>query len=470
MRLFGILLVLFNIAAAAAFVYLSTQNWKGRQTITAAGLRHMLLLQGLPLDGPEQVTEPATGESVPKVGEEVTGIFSINGKEQKAKITKVTPQPDGTVVLEAVEPTLNLTTEIVVPGQPKETIDFAMDMAGGTPVKTISYKLLNSYFETNAKDATPLGTGVVANQVAEVRRVKSVIAAQLKAKEKEPKEQIDLLKGWLLNQAETIDVRVSYQALISPVDANGVDKTPERLTADATKLREILDARFAAVLAKPARTENAVDPGEKNDPGFAEKKAKIDAMPDKDRLAKSAEWRGAVQDDTQRRMMIAHLLVHLDPDANWQKRVAVVVGLRRYVKALSVQVVRFADMVNQIERYIPNDQAAFTKHENQLRDQAIRYAERARAVAEIRSALNAQKVAKDDAVSRHRTQLKALTDQLTKIKNEVDEKLVRQTEIETDLFETQREVALTLEEVYRLEALLAAVERERYGLPPVQKP
>jgi hypothetical protein len=433
MRLFGILLILFNLAAAAGFVYLSTQDRAGRQNINAAGVRHLLVLQGFPV-------EPPPGA------------------------------PEGF--------------------DPEDETPFVLQMGGGESTKTVSKKLLESYFATQTKKGNfeppapgpndppppppskvPLSVqDPVTHQIAEVKRVQAVIKAALDAEGLTAAQKIDLLKGWLLNQAETIDVRVSYQALISPVDANGVDKTPERLTADATKLRELLDARFAAVLAKPARTENAVDPGEKNAPDFAEKKAKIDAMPDKDRLAKSAEWRGAVQDDTQRRLMIAHLLVHLDPDANWQKRVMVVVGLRRYVKALSVQVVRFADMVNQIERYIPNDQAAFTKHENQLRDQAIRYAERARAVAEIRSALNAQKVAKDDAVSRQRTQLKALTDQLTKIKNEVDEKLVRQTEIETELFETQREVALTLEEVYRLEALLAAVERERYGLPPVQKP
>ena len=51
---------------------------------------------------------------------------------------------------------------------------------------------------------------------------------------------------------------------------------------------------------------------------------------------------------------------------------------------------------------------------------------------------------------------------------EVDELLVRQSGIEKQLYEIQRVVALTLEDVYRLEALLAAVERERYGMPPAK--
>jgi hypothetical protein len=126
-------------------------------------------------------------------------------------------------------------------------------------------------------------------------------------------------------------------------------------------------------------------------------------------------------------------------------------------------------MILAVERLIPDDQASFTRHETQLREGATRNAERARAVAEIRAALTEQKITQDDAVSRRDTQLKELVAQLNKVKGEVDELLVRQTGIEKQLYEVQREVALTLEEVYRLERLLTNVERERYNLPPVQE-
>jgi hypothetical protein len=52
MTLFGKILLVFNLLLAAGFVYLATQDWKGRQTISAAGLRHILLVSGLPLDAP----------------------------------------------------------------------------------------------------------------------------------------------------------------------------------------------------------------------------------------------------------------------------------------------------------------------------------------------------------------------------------------------------------------------------------
>jgi hypothetical protein len=54
---------------------------------------------------------------------------------------------------------------------------------------------------------------------------------------------------------------------------------------------------------------------------------------------------------------------------------------------------------------------------------------------------------------------------LVKVKNEVDAMLVRQTGIEATLFEVQREVALTLDEVYQLEADLADRERKLLGSP-----
>jgi len=186
--------------------------------------------------------------------------------------------------------------------------------------------------------------------------------------------------------------------------------------------------------------------------------------------AAAAQRTNASGDEAERRLRLAHLLVHLDPDPVWQKRVSVVVGLRRYVRAVADQVPRFGDMIKQVELGIPGDQAVFAKHESQLRDLATQNAERARIIAEQRAALADQKNKEDDAVNRQRTQLKELTDLLNRIKAEVDDLLVRQSGIEKQLFEIQREVGLTLEEVYRLEELLDTTERERFGLPPRSRP
>lgn len=414
MRLFGILLIVFNLLAGAGFVYLASQDWKGRQTVTAAGLRHVLLLAGLPL-------EPPAGQSEGYDAEE---------------------------------------------GAP-----FVVEMAGGQSTETVSKKLLESYFQANvspagaaepagaAKVALAAGAPAVTNQLAEAKRVWALLQSELD-KRPAPADQIALLRGWLLFQAESYPLRQEYQALTS-LNAAGQPKNAEQLAADAKRLRDILAARFNAVLNKPQSVASPIDAA---DP---QRKAELDKMSDAEKLAKSAEWRyGTAKDEAERRQLLAHLLVHLDTDAAWQKRVMVVVGMRRYVEAIGAQVQRFADMITDVERLIPEDQASFMRHETQLRERAARNAERAKAVADIRAALTEQKTAQDDALSRRATQLKELVALLNKVKGEVDELLVRQTGVEGQLYEIQREVALTLEEVYRLETLLTRTERERYNLPP----
>ena len=96
MRWFGILLIFFNLLAGAGFVYLATQDWKGRQTIVAAGLKQLLVLTGLPI-------EPAPG------GE----------------------------AFDTVE----------------DETPFNIEMGGGESTKTVSKKLLESYFAANTSNA-----------------------------------------------------------------------------------------------------------------------------------------------------------------------------------------------------------------------------------------------------------------------------------------------------------------------------
>lgn len=398
MRLFGILLIIVNLAAGAGFVYLATQTWAQRQSITAAGLKHVLVLQGLPYDGAE--------------------TFSADDE---------TP--------------------------------FIVTMAGGEQTSTISRKLLEGYFtaatSAPAADSTSkvqlAGQMPVPSVVAELKRVRDLLFAELD-KAGAP-EKIELYRFWLLPQAENIDVRTAYLALLSDRDANGAAKGDR--AADLDALDKALKARFAAAIEKPQVTDGPpVPPAD-------DRAAALDTM------KKLGEWKaGLAIDEVDRQTRAAHLLVHLDGDAMWQKRVAAIVGLKRYGKVIAAQGMRFADMTKHVERGIPGEQAAFVAQEGVLRDLATRNSDRARLLAAERLKLEEQKAAADDAVNRRRTQLAELVALYTKVKNEVDELLVRQSGIEAQLFEVQREVALTLDEVYRLEQLLVEKERERSGKLP----
>ncbi|HSQ58308.1 MAG TPA: hypothetical protein VLM40_21485 [Gemmata sp.] len=389
MTLFGKILLVLNLLLAAGFVYLATQDWQGRQNITAAALRHGLLVVGLPL-----------------------------GDAQNDLAT--------------------------LPNEPDAEVPFRVLMAGDYPTRTVSAKLIQTYFANNAGGETPLGSGPVPNQLAEVKRVKAKTDELLAA----APDKVAALEGWLLLQAETYDEREAIQTLVREKNAD--------------ELQKRLAAKFAAVLDAPkladAETAKSLAPGDPEDP------KKLD-----DKIAQLEAARSASQDEGDRRSRIAHLLVHLNTDPAWQKRVAVIVGLRQYVLAIVAQTDRFRQMAERVEMQIYGDQDVFQTDVTTQLGLAIDRTELAARQAKLKLKWQEQKTKEDDFVAQRKTELDAIKAQLRKIKEDVDELLVRQGKIESALFAVQREVAITLDEVYQLEARLAARERELLMLPPAPK-
>lgn len=324
-------------------------------------------------------------------------------------------------------------------------IPFAMEL-GGRPVGTVSPELLYVYFSA-AGGASPAaaagaldlgGTAPVASQLAEVKRVYALIQGQLGGKA--GAEKATAAAGYLLFQAETIEERTAILGLLA--EGNG------------DELARRLGQKFDRVISPPSRPDvSALAPAENPD-----------AASLKDRLTKTAEVRDAgVKSADERRVRVAHLLAHLDPSAAWQKRVMLVVGVRRYVTTVVDQTARFRIMAGRVERTIADDQDRFVGEYAQLRALSIRRTQEARDVAENRAQLADQKKTDEEFVAQRQTQLASLRAQLAAVKAEVDQLLAAQSLTERQLFEVQREVGLTLEEIYRREAELASKERERYG-------
>jgi hypothetical protein len=423
MRLFGILLTFFCLVAGGAYVYFGAQDYKGRQETNARVLRHLILLQGLPAEGAD---------------------FS-----------------------------------------PEDETPFEVRLTTGESSRTVSKKLVENYFKDNAAappatdtataPAVPLGgTEAVLNQVAELKRVRALLKAELEKVKDAPAQKIALLvrsdpagaggatgAGWLLLHAETMNERIEYQDWAAPTKIEAVDektkgqeraKTPSEVADDAERLVHALDRKFYRVAPKLYESADAaLSPA---------KWAALQGQPE-----------GVAQlpvstDDADRRARLAHLLVHLDRDSAWQRRVAVVVGLRRYVAAVATQASRFREMRDQVDLPVAADQATFQRGQDALISEALIQSARARTTAEARNKAESQLVSAKAAVEQRQTQIDDLEASLKKVRAEVDQLLVRQTAVEADLFEIQREVSLTLEEVYRLEALLVEAERERYGLSP----
>ena len=386
MSTLGKVLVVINLLVGAGFVYLAAQDWRGRQTITAAGLWHVLLIQGLPLGD-----RPGDPQDMPA-------------------------------------------------GADAE-IPFRVDMAGGEPTETVSPALLKAYFaQAGATEGpVPLGTNApVPNQMAEVRRVKTVCLTAVDQADG-PRARAAVAGSLLLLQAETYEERVETLALLTAGTAAAADQLRERLTA-----------KFDQVL-NPARAVDASALGSPNDPP-----AEV--------LKKGAEARAAgVKDDPERRARLAHLLVHLGTDPNWQKRVVLVVGLRRYVAAVGAQALRFREMAARVEGLTAADQEKFIGEYARLRGLAIQQTQTVRDTAEVRVKLADQVKRDQDFVTQLQSQITELRAQLGRVKADVDALLARQRVVEQALFEVQRQVGLTLDEIYRLEQDLARAQRERYG-------
>jgi hypothetical protein len=409
MSIFGKVLLVINLLLMGGFAYLAVQDWHGRQTIAAAGLRHQLLLVGLPLG--DRPGDPRA-----------------------------------------------------MPSDPDAEIPFRVELAGDVPTETVSPALLKNYLaaaggpaeEAAAKgvvvgtyDNKPVtvlvppslgGNQPVPNQLAEVDRVLKEVKSQV--------EQADganvkagYLGAWLILQPETYDERSEVLKLIQDRNVGELEKR--------------LYGRFEQVLSAP-RNPDVAAVAPTDNPTAEDLKA---------RRTKAEELLSSgVKDEPERRARLAHLLVHLDPSAAWQKRVMMIIGLRQYVRTIAEQTLRFSQMTARVQKQIADDQEQFVAANTQLRNLAIQRTQLVRNTEETRNRVATQNQKDKDFVKQREVQLAELKDELTRIKQEVNELLARQKITEAALFAIQREVGLTLEDIYKLEDDLRRIERERYGM------
>lgn len=395
MSTLGKVLLVFNLLIGGGFAYLAVQDWQGRQTITAAGLRHVVLLDGLPLGG--------------KAGDPET-----------------------------------------VPTDPEAEVPFAVEGPGGKPTASVGPALLKAYFAAaGAADAAATGpalagTEPVPTQLAEVKRAFAAVKTFLEAQPDDAR-RADAAAKLLVLQAETLDDRQLAQTLLA---ANKAEELVNRLYG-----------RFDRVLKAPEKADtSAIDaPAEDAE----------DPKKTEERFAKATDLRdAATKDEAERRARLAHLLVHLDPSAAWQKRVLMVVGAKRYARAVATQAVRLGEMTARVRRLADDDQTRFAAEYAQLREIALRQTQVLRDRTDLEVRLADQERRDADAVKALETQLDdpttGLKSQLARVKADVDQLLAAQTLTERQLFEIQREVGITLGEIYRLEAELTRTEFERY--------
>jgi hypothetical protein len=422
MRIFGKILLVLNLLLTGGFVYFAVQDWSGRKAIDAVGLRHILLRDGLPIEDKGPNPFPASAA----------------------------PGSDGYSDYTSTE------------------IPFAVEGPGGVMTKTVSPALLEAYFKATGDTRTDSLGGMmpVASQMAEVKRVFEVL------KKQDDAMKLNRFGNALLRLAETFEERNEYTEWFAkgqvPELAHAMDlqfyrvlpKLVDEGPLDATMWRDTYPQRMKGFTdQRDAAAKEAADAEAAGNAALAESK-KAEA----DRLTNLITRRSKREpkDDADRRFRLATLLVHLDTDAAYQKRVAMIVGMKQYVKAVDGQAGKYLEITDRVDSATLADQERFVGQYTQLRAMAIQRTQLVLEMAEIRRQLEAQKQKDQDLVNRRSEQLKDVTALHDKLVEEVKQLLAKQTLTEQALFLLEREIGLKLEDIYRMEADLRRLENERY--------
>jgi hypothetical protein len=422
MRIFGIILIVLNLLLTGGFIYFAVQDWSGRKAIDAAGLRHIILRDGLPLE--DNGPNPFPASAAP-------------GSDNYSEYTS---------------------TEI----------PFVVEGPGGVSTTTVSPALLEAYFKAtgDTRNDSLGGMMPVASQMAEVKRVFEVL------KKQDDAVKLDRFGNALLRLADTFEERNEYTEWFAKGQlaelAHAMDLQFNRVLPtlvqsgplDATMWNDTYTQRMKGFTdQRDAAAKEAADAEAAGNTALAEsKKAEADRLTNLISRRSKREPR----DNADRRFRLATLLAHLDTDPAYQKRVALVVGMKQYVRALDGQAGKFQEITDRVESAAFADQERFVGQYAQLRSMAIQRTQLVLEMAEIRRQLEAQEQKDQDLVNRRMEQLKDVTALRDKLREEVKMLLAKQTQTEQALFLLEREIGLKLEDIYRMEAELRKLENERY--------
>jgi hypothetical protein len=445
----GKILLFINLLVAVGLAYLAAQDWAKRQDITATAVRYYLTLVGLPVEPPKGV------------------------------------ETDG--------------------------VALAIPTPGGTVIESVRPKLLDTYFQ-GANGGELLGGSVVHSQIDEVQRVQTKVMAQLQGEN--DAGRLALLcgqytpkgynPGWLSLLAESYDERELVHQLAKSKDVkDAADKAQAMLkrrfdavltpsnsrlaNEEAAKVKEASEnLRKANDAARRAFTQYQAfkDP---NDPNFkAAKKQFEDAIgalaaahnalavalgvppPNvnsvvqaADRLTSDAAPPPATRDESDRRHRIAHLLAAFDPSPAWQKRVALVTGLRTYQESIAAQVNRLREMAAAVQQQLVLDQAGFSEQYEMLKGMAVERDLLLRQQQELTATLAQQRSKDVEAVKQRHAQLVRRQEELAAISKQIADTLAKQAQIEQKLFAVQKQVGQTLDQNLQLEKKLDAAEERK---------
>jgi hypothetical protein len=443
----GKILLFVNFVAFAGLTYFASQDWLARHAAATNALKHQLVIVGMPVTAPTGIE--GDSENIP-LGTTVSGFYPV---------------------------------ETVRPGLLKDLFSGtgSEEYAGGEFPKTQMDQLDAAYKAASAKLS-----GLKPDE----------LLAQLGGTyTKSPETKtVRFQSGWLASMAETTVERALIRKLCEPTQ---FERTPEKKEANAKTLMAIWEKKFETLKKVDAKQADAEATQVKeatdavraaNDEGkrkFAAYSALI-SKPDSDpteiqTAAKDAaaaldkltdSYSGlqkviatigttACRDEGDRKKRIAHVLMHLSDTPAWQKRVALTVGLKTYLSALSDHANRIQRYASAAEAQVVLDQARFADEYDLLKNLAIGQALLLKQEVAVRTDLQLQRSKDEEAVKVRLLLLEDRRKTLDDINKRVEAALTAQAETEKRLFDVQKLVGETLQRNFGLEDQLEKVEAKK---------
>ncbi|MGL6076598.1 MAG: hypothetical protein ACRC8S_20785 [Fimbriiglobus sp.] len=438
MGMLGKILLFVNLVAFVGLAYFATQNWAARNAAASNALIHQIALTGMPVTPPEGVT--GDDENIP-LGTVVSGFYPVSTVRPSILREHFKNTNTGYASLEFPKTQLDEVNGV----SSKLTAELSQ-------LKTdeIIAKLGGTYTAIPNSKTVRFVPGILAN-MAETT-FERVLIRKLSDNISDPKkrqENAETLVAILNRKFETL----------KKVD-------PRQADADAATLKERIDAvRVANDKVKRAFDAfNAVpmdaDMATKTSAAQAAATAGDELTAEFTKFQKALGEIGTTvcRDENDRKKRIVHLLMHLDESAAWQKRVALTVGLRTYLTALSDHANRLQRFASVAEQQVILDQARFADEYEVLKNLAINQSLLLKQETAVRADLETQK-AKDVEFTKIRLDLLATRRKtLDDINVKMQAMMAAQAETQKRLFDVQKLVGETMSRNFDLEKQLEAAE------------
>ncbi len=408
MSTLGKVLLGVNVLLSIGVLYLASQDYAKRKQLNDAALKYQLVLDGV-------AVEPIKGDAEPDAESMIVSVASPNGIATAKPVSKKLVE----TLFSGVDMNFGLA------GVPTSQVE---------EVKEVEKKYLQKIDGLGGDDG----------------RIADLCGYQ----ERLPNGAYTFRPGVLMVLAESFEERQAVRLLVPPP---GVRWDAAQLAASAKSARDRLKARFDAATAAP----NA-DAPETARKAVEDLKTKIAANPmdkaAKDQLAALSAGgpSGTASNDRHRRLKIAQLLMGLNPSPNWQKRVALTVGLKIYQLAITEQTGRIELMLTQTKDSRFADQQSHDAEYEQLKSFALENSKLVDQQDRVVKGLITTLAADQSIFDTRTAQLNALKTELSLLTVEVNKKLAYQNGVEKALFAVQREVGQTLRETGRMEDDLRA--------------